>query len=281
MKRRIFYEDDFQDRWDKNNYLVIPFLGQEEILELEQGFSDLVNNDSDLFFLSLWEKNFLNRKIINDFIASVYASRIHAILKDYKPMIHSYAVKKPGIKSSWHIHQDDSFTDESKFESLSFWVPLIDTNEENGTISLVEGSNLFFQDTRSSSVDKPFRNLLPLIEKKYLTSIPVKAGEALVFGHRLIHASGPNFSQDIRIATVGVYLPEEAPVLYYFKDAETDGGKVNELLLPDDFYLRFPLGEKPIGPEIRTLREVYPDTNPWTEEKWESTFQPAKNISRL
>ena len=281
MKRRIFFDEDLQKQWDRDNYFVIPFLNPDEIHELKSGLKEIREPGSDLFFMSLWTKDLSNRKQINDFISSIFSRRINQILVDYKPLIHSFAIKKPGAKSNWHIHQDDTFTDESKFDSLSLWIPLVDANETNGTISIVENSHRVFADLRCPTVEKPYRNLLPVIEKNYLTTVPVKAGEALVFGHKLIHASGPNLSSETRTAVVGVYLPTEAPVLFYYKDFENTDGSVNELLLPDDYYLRFPLGEKPTGDEVKLVGKIFHKTEMMTERDWEKYFTPITKNSEI
>lgn len=274
MKRKIFKTEDLQKQWDKDNYLVIPFLDRNQIIELDSVFERFSEPVSEPFHLSLWTKNFSLRKTVNDLIAPVFSSLISEILVDYKPLIHSFATKMPGENSGWHIHQDDTFTDENLFESLSFWIPFIDADAMNGTISIVKNSHLLPNQARCSTIEKPFRNILPLIQKEFLSPIAVKAGEALVFSHRMIHSSGPNSSTLLRNAVVGVYVPVEAPVLYYYKHAESNSA--DELQLPDDYYLRFPLGDKPEGEDIILRRKIFPDTRAWTEEEWIKFFPASE-----
>ena len=55
MKRKIF-KTELQKQWDKDNYLVIPFLDRNQLLNLDsERFSEPV---SEPFHLSLWTKNF-------------------------------------------------------------------------------------------------------------------------------------------------------------------------------------------------------------------------------
>jgi hypothetical protein len=49
----------------------------------------------------------------------------------------------------------------------------------------------------------------------------MKAGEALIYDHRLIHASGENKTDEIRLAAVFGIIPEDANMFYYHKKDET------------------------------------------------------------
>lgn len=254
MKRMVFHNPEHQAQWDAENFLVVPFLKADEVLQLIDFWYAAKEEPGPEFFLSLWTKNLKKRQEVDAFLASVFDEKISRYVNAYKPLIHSYAIKHSGDSSSWHVHQDDTFTDESRFESLSFWVPLVDVDANNGAMQIMKGSHRLYTEPRCPTVPKPFRNQHELIKEKYLTTIPMKAGEALIFGHRLVHASGNNTSGKDRPAAVGVYLPKEAPVWFYYREQGDPPEKTQLLQLPDDYYLRFPLGEKPVGEGVTFLK---------------------------
>ena len=60
-------------------------------------------------------------------------------------------VKSTKDSTEFPLHQDWNIVDEKKYISLFFWAPIDVTNEENGTIYLIEGSHKFFTNYRSGS----------------------------------------------------------------------------------------------------------------------------------
>jgi hypothetical protein len=54
-----------------------------------------------------------------------------------------------------------------------------------------------------------------------MTGLYMKAGEALIYDHRLIHASGENNTDEIRLATVYGVIPDGADMFYYHRKDES------------------------------------------------------------
>ena len=255
--RPIFKNPELSARFERDHYFVTPFLGPKEVQQLRDIYDELAEDQGGKFHLSLWTKNIENRKLVHRRIMEVFQPFADALLDNYKTIISSYAIKKPAQDSHWHVHQDDHFLDERKHTSLSIWVPLQDVNSKNGAMQILKGSHQMFTDIRTPNIPKPYDGYKDLIKEKYLTTIEMKAGEGLIFDHKLVHASGPNLSDAIRFAAVAVFAPQEAELMFYYKDPHPDATEVETLRLADNFYQEFPLGDKPEGEGVEFV-EVNP-----------------------
>ena len=69
-----------------------------------------------------------------------------------------------------------------------------------------------------------------------------------------------------------LYVP--VIVLYYYKHAESNSA--DELQLPDDYYLRFPLPGHNRKERILFFSREFPDTRAWTEEEWIKFFPASE-----
>ena len=103
-------------------------------------------------------------------------------------------MKAPGEDSYTYPHQDWTFVDSPDYFSMTVWVALVDTHEQNGALGFIRGSHRFF--------DKPIGSPSPEFQTcpqgheallyEYLEFVPLKAGEAVVFDNRTIHGATPN-----------------------------------------------------------------------------------------
>ncbi len=194
------------------------------------------------FYLSIWDNKVDTRRQLHDLLNPIISPKSKELFVDYKILLNCFAVKNNQPASSWPVHQDDSFTDESKFSSLSIWVPLTDVDQNNGAMKILEGSHNKYKAPRSPTIPKPFAGE----EDKLLAqmrTVCMKAGQALIFDHRLLHASGDNASDQPRVVAVSVLIPQEAPIWFYYRK----NGTTEIIRLDEDYYQKFQLGERPEG----------------------------------
>jgi ectoine hydroxylase-related dioxygenase (phytanoyl-CoA dioxygenase family) len=149
-------------------------------------------------------------------IKGIASKRAEALLADCNFISSSFAVKNIGKESVFDLHQGVNFTDESQYDTFTAWSPLIDVNENNGCLFVLPGSHKLWHQIRKTPDFIPaIRNIKEHLWKKYAIEIKMNAGEALIFHHRLIHGSKPNFSNSVRLATLNAFIPKEAPLLLY------------------------------------------------------------------
>jgi ectoine hydroxylase-related dioxygenase (phytanoyl-CoA dioxygenase family) len=99
-----------------------------------------------------------------------------------------------------------------------------------------------------------FPELVPLLRAKYLTDVPLRAGQALLFNQRLFHCSGPNLSNTDRVAATAVLVPRDSTLRYYHTNSDESGGGIEVFEVDPTFYTRHSIGSRPrTGKLIATL----------------------------
>jgi hypothetical protein len=129
-------------------------------------------------------------------------------------------------------HQDWNIVDESMFRSFNVWIPLVDLNQENGAIMVMPGSHNWIDTYRHSSIPCAFSQVHSLLLEKMQT-LYLKAGEALIYDHALIHASHENRSGEVRVACASGIKPKEAEMLFYWNN----NGIIEEYKSNADFFM--------------------------------------------
>ena len=123
---------------------------------------------------------------------STFVPKLDLLLDHYKTFTASYVIKRAGLQNIVPPHQDWSFVDEREFCSATVWVPLMDVNKNNGALGVIPGSHRLLNYPCSSPSHKPSIlsdhafTLFPFVE-----IVDMKAGEALIFDNRLVHALRP------------------------------------------------------------------------------------------
>jgi len=157
----------------------------------------------------------------------------------------SLVAKPPGTASGEvPLHQDWSFVDDRAWRSVNVWCPLDDVDDANGCLRVVPGSHAAARQPRAAGSGFFFAEIEPVL-RQHLRSVPMRAGQAVVFDHCLFHCSPPNGSDELRVAATAALLPQGAPMRYYH-GTDSDGG-VDVYEVPDDIHLRHDPGEPPPG----------------------------------
>jgi hypothetical protein len=148
-----------------------------------------------------------------------------------------YSVKPASPMSELGPHQDFSLIDERRWTSLYFWIPLSDTDVDNGTLHVVPGSHRFANRIRSQHVPSYFDEVLDLVHEEGV-GLDCAAGELILMVSGLVHYSPANRSEELRLAAHGIAKPSEAPLVFFYADDETPSDLVECYQLGIDDYVR-------------------------------------------
>ncbi len=121
-----------------------------------------------------------------------------------------FRIDRPGdTKYHFDWHQDYTFNIISK-SAITFWVPLTDVTLEKGAVRISPGSHKKLQPVKGKGCYKPGNNgnasshlTFKLLNdkvsdlEKNSISVPVKAGEILMFHSHVLHRSGYNYSKNL------------------------------------------------------------------------------------
>jgi ectoine hydroxylase-related dioxygenase (phytanoyl-CoA dioxygenase family) len=126
--------------------------------------------------------------------------------------------KPPGAKGQ-AFHQDSFYVRCEPDTCIAAWTALEDTDEENGGLIVFEGTrDIPILDMTATDTSKSFTSTAVTPPPKAIPhAIPMKAGDTLFFGGRVIHGSEPNRSADrFRRSLICHYVAEETKTLADF-----------------------------------------------------------------
>lgn len=231
---KVFRDDAHQQQFERDGFILLPFYKPEEIRELTALYHRLHPKDEIGFFPSTFSKDKNYRTVADEEIRRIGSRAMEYYLQDVKVMCGSFIVKSPVPESAMCVHQDMTLVDESKYTGINIWVPLIDLNDENGTLEALPGSHRIFPTYRGSTVPGIYDESSEEI-KKYLVKLYPKAGEAIFFDQSIIHYSDANRSDQTRIVTNTYFTHQDATfqICYWQKDF---GNKV-EIFQEDDRFM--------------------------------------------
>jgi hypothetical protein len=241
-------------------YVVIPFLTEVEVASLKDFYYAHHSSALEGMYATAHLSDLDLRMKMNDFIKANFLRAIDEVFVNANALGGSYIAKGKGEAGTLKPHQDWNIVDEDQYRSFNIWVPLVNLKEDNGAICIMPQSHLWQKTYRSANISSVFelqeKDLWERMSKLYM-----KAGEALIYDHRLIHASGENKTEEIRLATVFGIIPDEADMLYYHqKDKET----VEVYESNPEFFLYGNIFEGPKGLKLR--REISIQKNPEKKE---------------
>ena len=258
---------------EQDGFVLLPFADADQVEALKRIYSGIEVNTDQLFWSSSFLESNDQKKLISEEVGRCLAPSIDSLLDEYKPLGSSFLTKFPGEYSEMPIHQDWTVVDEAQFGSYTIWIALTDTTAENGALEVIPGSHRLSDSLRSPSLPVSFEALRSEL-RPYLQLIPMKAGEALIFNHALLHSSPANTTQEPRMAVTFGFVPKDASLCMYYGSEE---GKVSKYHMPDDMFIRYnEIRHKPL---IGTLEKEFDYTvKEVTKKKMEDTLGvPPRN----
>lgn len=238
MAKRIFKNEEHQKLFDKQGFIVLPFVGEEEVKQLDSLFDELHPNlNQSGFFSGSYSNDFDYKKKASDEIVKVFSNAYERLFTDYTPFGAAFLYKVPGANSELAAHQDWTIVDEQKNVALNCWVPLCDVTIENGPIMIMPGSHYDnFNVIRAPTLPFFFSGDDDMVVKE-LIPMEVKAGTAVILNQSVIHYSPPNKSSKIRKAITAGIKSAGAQMYFHYKVPDKDELEVFEM--DDSFLISF------------------------------------------
>lgn len=241
MSVRIFNNENLQRQFDENGFVVLPFLDAEQVRQLNQLYSEL-NIQANSFHSSSFFTDVSVKKKINEIGEQIFQEKVSATFRDIKKLGCSFLTKPVGESGRMPVHQDWTVVDETKYYSVTIWTALQDVNEENGAMRVLPRSHRFTNTLRAPTLPSEYSEVQETILNAMQT-VSLKAGEALIFNHALLHASFDNLSEKPRLAFTYGLIPKEASLFLYHKNEK---GLLEKYAMPDDMFTTYThIGQRP------------------------------------
>lgn len=251
MRRPIFKNVKNDEQYLKNGYvmeqLLSPKLVKEtltQILQLKPDDNFAPNRPgASKYHCTFLDTNEEYKRATNKLFKSIFNPIVERLFHNYQVWNANLYVKPPGT-GKFEIHQNWTHVAKECQTSFTMWCPLVDTNEENGTLTLVEGSHKILPDIATMDVPYYFKNFEDKLISDYLKPIACKAGYAIIFEDGVIHYSDVNKSSSPRYALQILVGPKEInPVYFYFNPQKPELGfelfEINEEFFMKNSYLTF------------------------------------------
>lgn len=243
----------------QNGYLEGIEIEQSIIQSLSNYYISLSKPQLDGFHPTLMWDDAQKKEEISQYICEQLSDVIASLFPNHRILYGNFMVKEPGQSSKMKLHQDWSYVDESKKDSYAIWLPLQDLNNKNGALHMIPGSHRFRNGVRGPGVYCPFYNEHHWLQENYGKALYLKAGEAVIWQHQLLHYSPPNLSEKSRIAATAIIVPKDEKIIHYYK-SENDN-KVEVYDIDDDFFFYYKIGSRPeIKAQLRNKIDYQLDT---------------------
>lgn len=225
---KIFYSSKIQEKFEKDGFAIIRFKDYFVLEQLERIHQEFFTSEISGLYAShninSYETNQTISLSIENAIQSLFKHHFNAV----QFILGHYMIKAHSVGDEFQLHQDWSVTDEQIFFSAHLWIPLQDTNYNNGTMFVIPGSHLYFNNYRSGSLNIPRIKRDKLIDKM-IVPVPVKKGEMLIYHPALFHGSYANQSKKNRVAVLVSLLQKDCLLKYFHKDDKKTGLDVYDI----------------------------------------------------
>ncbi|MBK9242427.1 MAG: phytanoyl-CoA dioxygenase family protein [Acidobacteria bacterium] len=265
--RKTFRDEALQRKLEQSGFVVTPFLGGEPMDRFVELVNRLLNaGDHDNMYiaagykLTLFNKDPEYKKFLFEALLPTVQARTDEIAEDYEVYSINIFSKEPGDRFT-DMHCNATLIDESVATSVSFWIPLDETDASNSTLEVVEGSHKLVDPMRSLNHPRIFDSLSQTMRDLF-TPLRVRKGECVVIDDSLIHWTNTNSSDRTRTALQVVMHPKEMePHTYYY---QPELGRMQKYRSSREFVINRALFDKPAD---EFLIAEFPHTVPSCSEQ--------------
>jgi hypothetical protein len=248
--RRVFSDPAHEAMFQRDGAVVVRLLEEGEVQALREAYHAHIPSVGMGFHATMFSRDVELRTRVDAAVRGMLAPKVLPLLSNYRAVVGNFMMKEHGRRDSEvPVHQDWSFVDEPRLRSLNVWVPLVDTTPENGRLHIFKGSHNFVRVLRGPFFPNPYVTLAREIRERFLTELPLRAGDAVIYDHGLVHASPHNVSGQARLALNLALVPEEAELIHGYLDRTREDGRPEVFRVDESFYLRNIVGERPQGVE--------------------------------
>jgi hypothetical protein len=250
----VFRDPGLQKQFEQNGYILqSSLLGAGEVETLSALFTKFRDEYNGAFHTSHFSTDVVYKKQVHDTLAGLVFPKASPLLNNFMPLFGNFMIKNSDPENFMPLHADWTYVDEQQFCSVAIWIPLVDVDAENGCLGIIEGSHKVTNIVRGPLIQQSSHQHDKDWARRFGKLIPMKAGDAIIYNHALLHYSPPNKTIVARPALNLSIVPEAAKWLHYCKPEGVN--EIEVYSVPDSsFYIRYNNFQRPeTGTLIKTL----------------------------
>jgi len=270
---QVFTDKTLQQKFDRDGYVVISLADNNIVQELSNLYKKVQPESYKGFSSTIYNPDIALKTSTSDSISDLLNEGVKKHFQNFRSLGCSFLCKTSCPESFMPTHQDWTIVDESKFDSITIWMPLVDTHEENGALRVLPGSHRFSDVLRSPTLPGVFQKINNEVFDS-MELLTVKAGDAVVFSHALLHSSKANLSGADRVVATYGLVHADAELCFYHK---VDEKQVEKYRIPDNFFITYnKIGSAPEnGEKLEVLDYKWKE---WNSTDLKIAIQKHKNL---
>lgn len=251
-----FNDPQLRARFEQLGYVVVDALGQEALASLRALGAQLAPYHRTPFHSSIFTADQDYRDLVTRHVEAAFGQAVERLFSDALMVFSGYVTKQNDRASLVAFHQDWSFVDESRYDAVTLWAPLVDVDTRNGCLLVVPGSHKLNRQARGYNSEFPYPDLIPELLRKYTVAVPLRAGQAIIFSQRLFHASNPNLSNQVRLCVNTLVVPRAAQLQFNYLHGEGSAlaGMIESFAVDKAWYQHYQWGSRPDSERRLSLR---------------------------
>lgn len=220
-------EVNLKTELEDQGYAVIQLLNADQVASLRAAWTEIVETIPPVWDptgMATTVRHPESDRLADDSIRRVATAPLADHLSDSRPFFSAFIAKNAN-SNPLPPHLDWTLLDEPTHQTFGCWIALEDIVGENGVLSVVPKSHLAV-DFKRTPENPGHEWANQFIESGHSpVDLPVRAGEAVLFNHRLIHSSKPNTTKEVRVvasiglAPIGYEDVAKAQVLEFMRQA--------------------------------------------------------------
>lgn len=226
------------------------------LAEIEQLFEPFAESANQPFWSSNVHATRADAVHINESLCRIVGSQLASHLRGYQPFLGAFITKAAG-EHLVDLHQDWTYTDERSDRCVLAWIPLGDVDASLGALHAIPRSHRWTDGIRPGDVELPAPTdpLQGLLEPLAHT-IDARAGQPVLYDPALLHGSGPNHGNRLRVVAAVAFAPTGAQLVHFQRVQDRDGPQsLQGFRISASYFTAQEFRSRPHGPA---------DIEPWT-----------------
>lgn len=236
-------------------YTIVELYDGATVGELRARFDALDIDPDDPFVATCNDLPRETAAAVQRDVVAAARSGLDRLVPHHEPFLAGFITKGRG-GGPVELHQDLTYTDERRYRSVLLWAPLVDVDEGSGALRVIPGSHRWTTGIRPGGVDpQPTAAHREALERRVVT-VPLRAGQALLYDAALVHGSGPNVTDEARPAVAIATAPAGADLVHFHvagPGGEIVGHRVDGRYYEQQSVREVPRGHEPIEAWARAV----------------------------